>query len=195
MTPSVTGPSRWQLASALSALYHGETIAYPTEAVWGLGCDPFNINAVNRLLALKKRPVEKGLILVAANLVQVAPLLHHLSDAQLAQLKQSVSDTCVDRPTTWLIPSHGLVPYWITGEHDTVAVRISRHPTVAAICQAFGGMIVSTSANPRQRSPALTQLAVRCYFGKLVRSYVAGEVGCAGRPSEIRHLVTGEILR
>ena len=196
----MSAPGRWQLEKALSALKHGEVIAYPTEGVWGLGCDPFNADAVDRLLALKNRPMDKGLILVAANLAQISPLLSFLSNAQLAQLKESVSDDSAhvsgeSRPTTWLIPSNGLIPYWITGTHDTVAVRISKHPMVAALCQSFGGMIVSTSANPSSQAPALTQLNVRHYFGKQIPVYLSGKVNRSGVTSEIRNLVTGDVLR
>jgi len=144
--------------------------------------------------------MDKGLILVAANLNQLSPLLSSLSDAQLSQLKQSVSSDNTKpsadyRPTTWLIPANGHIPYWITGAHDTVAVRISKHPMVAALCQAFGGMIVSTSANPTKQAPALTQLATRHYFGKQIPVYLSGKVNRSGVTSAIRDLVTGDVLR
>lgn len=198
-----TIPGRWQLTQAVASLYRGQTIAYPTEAVWGLGCDPFNVSAVNRLLAIKNRPVEKGLILVAANLQQIAPLLYQLNDKQRAQLMESVEvitdninvNAQSQRATTWLIPSQGLVPPWITGDHDTVAIRISQHPVVSALCLAFGGMIVSTSANPRNHRPAVNQLAARRYFGKRIATYVAGSVGSATQPSIIRDLKTAKVLR
>lgn len=191
----MTSPGRWQLRQALSALDNGEVIAYPTEGVWGLGCDPFNASAVDRLLAIKNRPMDKGLILVAANLDQISPLLHSLSDQQRSRLNKSVSGELSSRPTTWLIPSYDLIPYWITGEHRTVAVRISKHPTVAALCEAYGGMIVSTSANPSKQAPAVTQLAARHYFAKQVSVYLSGQVSCSGQTSEIRDLVTGDVLR
>ena len=59
--------SHAQLNQAVTALKQGGILAYPTEAVWGLGCDPFNQQAVLKLLALKQRPMDKGLILIAAN--------------------------------------------------------------------------------------------------------------------------------
>lgn len=185
-------PGRWQLTTALKALYQGKTIAYPTEAVWGLGCDPFNQQAVYRLLNTKNRPPEKGLILVAANADQIAPLLAPLSESQKNQLTQLAPN---GRATTWLIPHYDSIPRWVTGEHDTVAVRISRHPVVHALCLAFGGMIVSTSANPASFRPALNQLQARCYFGRRIGAYVPGAVGKDAMPSQIRHLLTGEVLR
>lgn len=195
-------PGRWQLKPALTALYRGDIIAYPTEAVWGLGCDPFNATAVNRLLALKRRPIEKGLILVAADICQIAPLLYGLDRAQIEKVTTVNSGDAVSnsskpdaRTTTWLIPNHGVIPRWITGDHDTVAVRISQHPTVKALCSAFGGMIVSTSANSAGCPPALNQLAARRYFRQGVSAYVGGSVGGSMQPSAIRHLVSDEVFR
>ena len=180
---------RWQTAAALAALARGEIIAYPTEAVWGLGCDPFDGTAVHRLLQLKQRPLAKGLILVVADGEQLSGLWWRLSAAQRAQIASA------QQPTTWLLPHAGQMPLWITGEHDTVAVRVSRHPSVAALCHAYGGPLVSTSANPAGKSPARSQWAARRYFGRHVASYVGGPLGGAAKPSQIRDLESGAILR
>ncbi len=194
-------PGRWQLAKAQTALLRGGIIAYPTEAVWGLGCDPFNPDAVLRLLALKKRSVNKGLILVASDLSQLEPLLGDLSVKQRLRLADELSDEESGmsitrlRPTTWLIPSGGVIPQWITGTHDTVAIRVSKHPTVSALCQLFGGLLVSTSANTSGRTPARNQLSARCYFGHRVNAYVSGATFQLDFPSQIRDLMSGELIR
>ena len=60
----------WRVQQAAQAIRAGAVIAYPTEAVWGLGCDPWDEEAVERLLLLKGRSVDKGLILVADNIRQ-----------------------------------------------------------------------------------------------------------------------------
>lgn len=179
-----------QLQEAVKALESGGVIAYPTEAVWGLGCDPLNGEAVMRLLSLKSRPVDKGLILVASREEQLGLLLEGLNTEQLEMLR-----TGQEKPTTWLIPSHGHVPDWIKGEHSTVAVRISRHPTVYSLCEAFGGMIVSTSANTTGCMPATSEQAVRNIFQDQVDVYVAGELGGQDAPSRIIDLQTGKVLR
>lgn len=179
-----------QLQEAVSALRSGGVIAYPTEAVWGLGCDPFNGNAVKRLLSLKCRPVEKGLILVASREEQLGSLPECLNAQQLGMLRAGQ-----EKPTTWLIPARGHIPDWITGEHTTVAVRISRHPTVYSLCEAFGGMIVSTSANTTGVAPATSEQAVRNMFQDQVDVYVHGELGGQDAPSRIIDLQTGKVLR
>ena len=176
---------------AVAALRQGKVIAYPTEAVWGLGCDPFNAEAVKTLLRLKRRPVEKGVILVAADVEQLQPLLAaHLTQEQLQRLKQPR-----ERPTTWLVPYDSeRLPKWISGEHDTVAVRISSHPGVKALCKAAGMPIISTSANPQGCQPAKYDFQVRRYFHDQVM-ICRGQLGKETRPSTIIDLQTGAIIR
>lgn len=171
-------------------LRKGGIIAYPTEAVWGLGCNPFDERAVNRLLEIKERPVEKGLILIASSMRQLQPLLYSLDDLQYQRLKNSWPG-----PTTWLIPHHGLVPEWISGEFSTVAVRVTNHPVAAGLCKAYGGPIVSTSCNPQGRAPARTIQEVRRYFSGELDGLTNGSVGKRASPSEIRDLLTGQVIR
>ena len=175
---------------AVAALGRGGVIAYPTESVWGLGCDPANERAVMRLLALKNRPVNKGLILVASALEQLEWLLSGVERSQYERLAASWPG-----PVTWLVPHRNLVPEWITGDHDTVAVRVSAHAGVCALCQAWGGVLVSTSANPAGSAPALNQLQIRRYFGDSLDFVVPGRVGGQSRPSSIRDLKSDRTIR
>ncbi|MGH6977933.1 MAG: Sua5/YciO/YrdC/YwlC family protein, partial [Brevundimonas sp.] len=140
-------------AEAAIALHAGGVIAYPTEAVWGLGCDPFDEAAVLRLLAIKQRPVDKGLILIAASVTQLDGLADWdaLPDARRDDVLASWPG-----PHTWIMPATARVPRWITGVHDGVAMRVSAHPVVIALCDAFGGVLVSTSANPAAAPPPRT---------------------------------------
>ena len=175
---------------AAAVLAAGGVIAYPTEAVWGLGCDPENEDAVMQLLALKRRPVDKGLILVAASIGQVAHLLPRLTPAQLARLQLSWPG-----PFTWLIPHGGRVPPWVTGKHDSVAIRVSAHPVVAALCNAWGGPLVSTSANIAGAQSPRERFQVQRYFGGSVDYYVPGRTGGSARASVIRDLLTDRLVR
>jgi L-threonylcarbamoyladenylate synthase len=175
---------------AAQALNVGGVIAYPTEAVWGLGCDPFNVQAVERLLRLKARSVKKGLILVAADWQQFAWLLDDLEPAQQQQLRQSWPG-----PNTWLVPHRGRVPLWLSGEFDTIALRVSSHPQVVNLCREHGGSMVSTSANLSGTQPALHAFQVRRYFGATLDYVVPGKLGGATAPSAIRDVRTGEVVR
>lgn len=177
------------LQQAAYTVAAGGVIAYPTEAVWGLGCDPFNEDAVHHILKLKRRPVHKGVILVAGSLDQVAFLLEDLPTHAIAQLNQTWPG-----PHTWLLPHNNRVPPTIHGAFDTVAVRVSEHPVIQSLCAKVGGPIVSTSANPQGKEPAKTQWRARCYFGHAV-TYCPGTIGKAQAPSTIKNLMTGEIIR
>ena len=180
----------FRISQALLALVAGGVVACPTEAVWGLSCDPFDEDAVLRVLELKSRPVEKGLILVAADMNQLGWLLEDLEPAAWAKLELSWPG-----PTTWLVPHHGAVPRWVSGEFDTVAVRVSAHPSVVSLCRAFGGPLVSTSANPAGASPAREQFQLRRYFGNALDAVVPGVLGGNAKPSTIRDLASDTIIR
>lgn len=177
---------------AVTALRGGGVILYPTEGVWGIGCDPFNEAAVMRLLTIKQRPVEKGMILIAASLDQLKPCLDlaALPAARLAEVLATWPG-----PHTWVMPATRQVPRWVTGEHDSLAVRVSAHPTVVALCRAFGGPLVSTSAN-LSGQPAVTQ---RAQLDPALLAQVAGvtegETGGLTSPTPIRDARTGGSLR
>lgn len=173
-----------------NVLAAGGVIACPTEAVWGLSCDPFSETAVQRLLALKERPAHKGLILVAGDESQLEFLLKDLS--QTLRRKVSVS---WPGPNTWLVPHHGRVPALVHGKFENVAVRVSGHPGLRELCRVYGGPLVSSSANVAGSPAPKTLLEVRKYFGTRLDGVLPGRVGAAERPSTIRDVFTDEVFR
>ena len=168
----------------------GGILAYPTEAVFGLGCDPLNEAAIGRLCGIKQRDPEKGLIVIASCFEQLVPLLAPLSQQQRAQLSAST-----DGPTTWLVPAHPELPHFLTGKFSTLAVRLTRHPVARAVCDAVGSPIVSTSANRSGRPAASNHLQVRQSLGALVDLTLTQSVGGDLRPSRIVDLETGRVIR
>jgi L-threonylcarbamoyladenylate synthase len=186
--------NRFPLLSISDAAWHltqGEVIAYPTEAVYGLGCDPHNEAAVHRVLALKQRPANAGLILIADQFERLARYVGHLSAEQMRVILASWPG-----PITWLVPRGANAPDWITGTHDTVAIRVTAHPVAAGLCAAFDAPLVSTSANlhgaPAARSVA--DIAAMFAAGSLA-GIVEGALGGRDMPSEIRDVVSGRIVR
>ncbi len=180
----------WHLKQAVRYLIAGGIIAYPTEAVYGLGCDPFNEKAVARLLALKQRSWQKGLILIAAHYGQLAPFLEPLTPVLENRVFASWPGA-----VTWLLPAKPEVSPWLCGQSSQLAVRVTAHPQAAALCQQWGGALVSTSANVSRRPAAKTALKVRCIFAQTLDYIVPGRVGERQRPSEIRDALTNTILR
>lgn len=183
-------PTTFRIQQAAQVLRAGGVIAYPTEAVWGLGCDPWNEVAVERLLELKQRSLSKGLILVGATISQFAWLLADLSAAQKSRLQLSWPG-----PTTWLVPHQDRVPDWISGQHESVALRVSDHPVVVELGLAFGGPIVSTSANVTGCRGALEQHQLQRLFAAELDYLVPGRLGGHPRPSMIRDLLSDTIIR
>ncbi len=183
-------PSHWQLQTAARWIRSGGIIAYPTEAVFGLGCDPGNPRAVARLLSLKKRPWQKGLILIASDRSQLEPWVQAVPAHWSRRLTQSWPG-----PTTWLLPASHDCPHWLTGRHATLAVRVTAHPLVRRLCDILGSPIVSTSANTSGQRPARSALETRLRLGTLIDFVLPGELGGRSRPSQIRDLASGRLIR
>ncbi|MEM9602395.1 MAG: Sua5/YciO/YrdC/YwlC family protein [Pseudomonadota bacterium] len=179
---------RVDVAEAARIVRASGVIAYPTEAVFGLGCDPANTDALRRVLATKTRAEDKGLILVAG-------VAEHL-DAWIAPLDaraRALVEPTWPGHTTWVVPARPTAVGLVTGGRDTLAVRVSAHPTVRALCDVLGHALVSTSAN-RSGEPAIRDDAeLDALEG--VDAVVAGELGGAAAPSAIYRLADGVRLR
>lgn len=178
------------LAPVISALRAGGVIACPTEAVWGLSCDPENDEALALLMRIKQRDPAKGVILVAASIGQFQPWLNQLPLALHAPLAASWPG-----PNTWLVPDNGRSHGLVRGAHERVALRVTDHPLMKALCEAFGGPLVSTSANRAGEPPAMSAAEITEIFGDEVAYVVEGALGGDASPSTIRDLATGRIMR
>nr|WP_236642882.1 L-threonylcarbamoyladenylate synthase [Vibrio tubiashii] len=170
----------------------GEVIAYPTEGVFGVGCDPDNSEAVRKLLDLKQRPADKGLILIAASYQQLIPYIDEsqLTQEQLIRVKQSWPG-----PITWIMPSSERVSRWVSGQHQSIAVRVTDHPLVQKMCNAFGKPLTSTSANLSGQPPCMTSEEVYMQFGYDQIAVLEGQTGGREKPSEIRDAKSLQVLR
>ena len=178
------------IESAVAVLKQGGIVAYPTEAVFGLGCDPDNDAALDRLLKLKQRPANKGLIIIAASVEQLGPYIQSLTKEQIQKL-----DACWPGPVTWLLPVKDSVSSLIRGEHASIAVRVTAHPVASELCRQYGKPVVSTSANLAGQEPARTAVEVKHQFAEEIDYVLDGEVDLNASPSEIRDLVTDKIIR
>jgi L-threonylcarbamoyladenylate synthase len=187
---AVNTPSRLQLDLACHALAAGGVIAYPTEAVWGLGCEPLNHHACTRILALKRRPRAKGFILIASDFPQLRRFVREMPRRQLAPALDSWPGAA-----TWLVPAASWVPDYLTGGRDTLALRVTAHPVARALCAAYGGPIVSTSANVSGHAPARSALQVHRQFRGGLDYVVPAATGGLARPTPIRDLASGAVVR
>ncbi len=178
------------LTDAVLALQHGGVIAYPTEAVFGLGCDPNNETAIQRILDLKQRSVEKGLLLIAAESSQLSPYIAPIDSGLWQKAQQKWPG-----PMTWLVPANEQTSRLLTGSHSTIGVRVTAHPVAKLLCKHFGRPIVSTSANLSGMPAARSKDEVIQQFDGKLESIVDGDVDSLAQPSEIRDLITNQIIR
>lgn len=182
--------SRYRICHAARVAAVGGIIAYPTEAVYGLGCNPFDIAALEQLHLIKQRDAGKGLIVVAANTSQLAAVAELPGGNAGERIRASWPG-----PVTWIVRAQRDTPVLLTGGRSTIAVRVSAHPLVQRLCLAFGGALVSTSANLSSRKPARNALQVRRQLGELVDFMLAGPLGDSAQPTEIRDAASGVVLR
>ena len=182
------------LSNALNVLQHQGVIAYPTESVFGLGCDPDCQPAIEKILQIKKRPAHKGLILIAANIEQLTNYadFSSLTTQQLAAIKKTWPG-----PFTWVIPAKRNLCKLISGDFDSVAVRVSAHPVVQQLCTQFGKPIISTSANLSGLEPCTTSRQVRAMFASqpLLETVIDAPVSGLSAPSQIHDARSGKRLR
>jgi L-threonylcarbamoyladenylate synthase len=180
------------LAAAVESLRAGGVVAYPTEAVWGLGCDPRNEQAFRRLFALKERPPTQGVLLIAGDFEHVMSYIDFAATPAAA----------IDRaratwpgPHTWIFPRSLHIPGWIAGSHAGIALRVTAHPIAASLCRAFGGALVSTSANRHGEAPALSAADAKRMFSDELDAILNGEIGGLERPTPIRDAISGALVR
>jgi L-threonylcarbamoyladenylate synthase len=174
------------------ALRAGGVVAYPTEAVYGLGCDPHDRAAFDRLFAIKRRPPTEGVLLIAADLDQVRPYIDEA--AVPAEAMTHVLATWPG-PHTWIFPRAAHVPAWLAGAHAGIALRVTAHEPAAALCRAFGGALVSTSANRHGAPPARSAADVAAVFGEEIDAILDAPVGGLERPTPIRDAISGASVR
>ena len=178
-----------QTGEAAALLRAGGVLAYPTEAVFGLGCDPDNHAAFEKIFALKRRPPEQGILLIAADFSQIADWIDAPPDA-IARAQATWPG-----PYTWIFPRSPRVPEWVAGGHSGIALRLTAHPVAAALCDAFGGPVVSTSANRHGEPPARSAEDVEAILGAELDGVLHGATGGMLHPTPIADAVTGAIIR
>lgn len=177
---------------ALQALREDAVIAYPTEGVFGVGCNPDSPDTIEQLLKVKQRSKDKGLILIAANFEQLKP---YIAMEQLNQEQLNRVNETWPGPVTWVMPASEQTTSWLTGQFSSIAVRVTDHPLVQQLCLAYGKPITSTSANLSGQPACMTTEEVRQQLGELGITILEGATGGRNKPSEIRDVHTLKVLR
>lgn len=181
-----------QVKQAATALQAGGVVACPTEAVYGLSCDPANRDAFDTLLALKQRPLAHGVLLVGAEFTQ---LRRYINLASIEPERLDEIRATWPGPITWVFPRAACAPEWLSGKHGGIALRLTAHPVLADLCRAFGGALVSTSANRHGHAPARSAADVRDQFDTPLTCIIDAPLGGQDKPTPIHDALSGAIIR
>ena len=181
----------FQLRQLSAHLKQDAVIAYPTETVWGLGCLPNKQRALSHLAQVKQRSLNKGFILVSPNIELCLPYI----DKAYHQLARQKITLNAHQATTWLAPKSGLVSPLLSGQFNTVAIRISPHPFIRELCQLTQQPLVSTSANISKRNTLNSPLLITKQFRHLIHKVIKGYPSGTGLSSHIYDLISDQRLR
>ncbi len=130
-------------------LKNGKIMIYPTETVYGIGCDAFNDTAVNRIFEIKKRPLSKSLIVLIEDIEMVKELV-----VEIKPVAKELIMAFWPGPLTMIFKAKSGINKLLTGKTGTIALRQSPYPLLESIFEDFHHPIVSTSANISNEKPA-----------------------------------------
>jgi len=181
-------PSDFSIRHAAHIIRNGGIIAYPTDTVYGLGCDPYNADAVEKVNQIKQRPPHKHFILLASD-IQLVQLLFDSNDKQKKLITES------SEPTSWIVNANSKAPDWLTNKSGTITIRISQHPTIVKLCSALGHPLISTSANISGKKPAMNGLELHQFFYKKVDKILLASKSLSTKPSKIIRLCDNHVIR
>ncbi len=178
------------IEAAVATVQSGDLLVYPTEGVFGLGCKFNDQKAVMKLLKLKQRSIDQGLVLIASHIEQILPLIKPDDRSHLARALKTWPGH-----HTWVFPNSPMTPEWITGTFSSVAVRVSANPTVKKLCDHLGHALVSTSANLTGQFTPNSCKEIQDIWGDQIDYYLDLPLGNATQPSSIRLASSGQKLR
>ena len=178
-----------EVKDVICHLKSGEVIGYPTEAVYGIGCDPWNQSSVEKIAKIKGRKNSQTFLMVASSIGQLTDLI------DISKLSPQVASSWPGH-TTWLIKAKENVPYWLQDEQtNKVGIRISNHPLVIELCNAFGKPIISTSANVSGKEEIKNQQEFIRTFSSDINYLVDGDLGDYDETSVIIDMETNKKIR
>ena len=184
-------PQARLISRVVATLKRGGVICYPTDTMYGVGCDIFNQKAVKRVYQLKKRPRNKPFSFMCSSLKNISQY-GHVGNVAYRLMRKNLPG-----PYTLVLSGSKLVPKIMLTRQKTVGIRVPDNPICLAIIEELGNPLLNTSAfREEQQEPVVDALDVNALFGKQVDLIVdGGEV--YPDPSTVISLVSDypEILR
>lgn len=180
------------VAAGVEAIRQGKVIVYPTESVYGFGCDPMQPLAVEKIIALKNRASHKGFILIISKIAQLTP---YIDWDKIADSDWGVVEKSWPGPVTWILPAKQSVNALLLGSNQTIAIRMSSHPIAKALCDTMNGAIVSTSVNHSEQAPLMQPDIIQSQFSDDISGIVTGSLGTQSKPSWVIDFASQTVLR
>jgi len=181
-------PTSFQYRLAAHIIHRGGVIACPTDTIYGLSCNPFDIDAVDRVMHVKRRAANKNFILLAGSIEQAEDLITMDTEERSRILDAT-------RPTSWVATARADTPHWLLDSSGQVTIRVSRHPNVTRLCDAVGTAVISTSANLSGRRPATSAMHLHQTFHDEIDLIIANDCETDGRPSKVIRLCDNHVFR
>lgn len=144
-------PNKNVIARAVQVLKSGGTVIFPTETVYGIGADPFNEKAVNKVFRMKGRSFHKPLAVIVSNAKEILPLVEHLTPLAKRLIKKYMPG-----PMTLILKKSAMIPDIVTAGEKTIGIRMPDHKIARMLLKEIGSPIVATSANRSGYAPATT---------------------------------------
>ncbi|NVK30555.1 MAG: L-threonylcarbamoyladenylate synthase [Gammaproteobacteria bacterium] len=166
----------------------GGVVLYPTEGVYGLGALPNRPDAISRIIDIKQRDAAKGIILIAAHLAQLEDYID--TDALASHLTARWPQAI-----TYVVPAKAETSPLLTGGRDSIAVRVTAHPTARALCIASRSALLSTSANVSGHPAAAAEANIDPYLFSKVDAFCEGKLGGLNKPSAIFDTLNNRWIR
>lgn len=181
-----------EIQKAIQVLNQGGVIICPTEGIYGFSCIANNIDAVKRIIEIKKRDDNKGLILVSDSIEKVKKLI---DIEKIPKESLDLMHKLWPGHHTFVVPCNSNINALLTGNRHTIAIRISSFDVLSSLCKDLTYPIVSTSANISGQDPISTLDMLEKEFGHVV-DYILKK-NCQGlkKSSTIHDALTGQILR
>tara|TARA_R110002110_G_scaffold65206_5_gene180088 strand:+ start:33441 stop:34064 length:624 start_codon:yes stop_codon:yes gene_type:complete len=183
---------RLSIEGGVEAIRHGRVIVYPTESVYGFGCDPLQPEAIQKIVTLKQREPRKGFILIVSNFSQLEP---YIDWEKVPREKWQTVEASWPGPVTWVLPAQSHINRLLLGPERTIAIRMSAHPVAQSLCEHMKGAIVSTSANFSAQAPLMQSIDILTHFSSDIAGVVAGDLGGDDKPSWVIDFASYKVLR
>ena len=181
------GSGQKSIDEAVRLLRAGGVVVFPTDTLYGLGVDAFSVSALERVCAIKGRPSGLALPLLVSCWEQV-----NLVASDVPEAGSRLASKFWPGPLTLVLPKLAQLPDLVTGDGDTVAVRMPAHAVAMALIRQLSRPITGTSANRSGSPDLLTLEAVKAQLGDLVDYVISSGPVPNGMPSTVVDVTSNE---